>query len=89
MVHGHHGLDAGRKHSLPLLLSDLLAVIGSGFPLRKPFLLEIGTANNGLPLLREVVEIVFAHGHADFLAGSEGQQARAIEGFGDAEMGGE
>lgn len=71
-MHGYHGLDAGRKHSLPLLLADLLAVVGAGFPLRKPFLLEVGAANGGVFLLREVVEIVFAHRHADFLAGSDG-----------------
>lgn len=72
MIHGYHGLDAGCKHSLPLLLADMLAVVGARVPLRIPFLLKVGAAYVREFLLREIVQIVFAHGHADFLAGSDG-----------------
>ena len=69
-VHGDDGLDARGEHALPLLLADLLAVVGARGGLGLPLLLEVGAADLGAAELGEVVEVVLVHGHADFLEGT-------------------
>lgn len=87
MIHGDHGLDAGGKHSLPLLLTDLLAVVGTGRRLGEPFLLEVCAASDGSGLSGDVVEIVFVHGHADFLASSNVSRGSLQNAIAGAEIG--
>lgn len=69
-VHIDDGSEATVKHALPLLLLDVLAVVGTCEGLGGPFLLEKGTADevwDGALDIHEVEEVVFVPCHTDSL----------------------
>lgn len=60
-VHGHHTPYAPREHALPLTLTDLFAVVGTGHGLGGPFLLEEGLVRDrGILEAAEVIQVIFA-----------------------------
>lgn len=66
--HGYHGLEGSPEDVLPLPCSQIFAVVGAGFRLRCPFLLEEGFAVEfGKCLAGKVVEIPLTPGLADTL----------------------
>jgi hypothetical protein len=70
-VHVDDGQEAPAEHAFPVTLPDVLAVVGTQQTLGPPFLLEEGLlvadADLGVPLPREVVEVIFVPGLPEFL----------------------
>lgn len=70
-VHVDDRQEAAAEHALPVTLPDVLAVVGTHQALGPPFLLEEGLlvagADLGVPLPRDVEQVVFVPGLPEFL----------------------